>query len=576
MRSGGRSVCEDLEPAPVRFDGVHAMSFRQASSLRHAKAILAGLLVAVVAVAAADANPRQSRMRTPSVSAEPQSPVIILVSLKRQKLHVYDVNGEIATSRISSGMPGFDTPTGVFSLLEKNQFHVSNIYAGAPMPFMQRLTWSGIALHAGVVPGYRASHGCIRLPYSFARSLFGTTKLGSRVVVTGDETVPVAFDHPKLFKPLPRDVPPATVAINNEPQVASNDPVGDIANVARVIGVTPALAAAVAEHPLSEERRPATRAEADRMLTDRIVRLQSNMKAAERVRISATERAKLAVRAADEARTKLEEARRVVDPLRSQVSEAQKRQQNALRNFVAYMSAAYPSDASDTPALDNTEEQEGALEDEILDLTRAADAARESAARGEFEFAGLQAAFAAADAARSAALESVRQNQIKLRTVQADLINANKEIVRRLKPVSVFISTRTRKIIVRQGFENVIEADITVDPDATRIGTHVFTAMRFDPEDGDRFDWRLVSAHTPREGEVYDVKKKRNRREASPQSTSANVEMASIALDGITLPENVVAKVTELARPGASLIISDRDLPRNENGNGTEFVVLTR
>ncbi len=128
---------------------------------------------------------------------------MLLVSLRKQRVRVFDGYGEIANSRISSGQPGFDTPTGVFSILEKQVYHESNIYDGAPMPHMQRVTWSGIAFHAGVVPGYRASHGCIRLPASFARSLFNQTKVGARVVITNDEMSPVKFEDDLLFKPLP-------------------------------------------------------------------------------------------------------------------------------------------------------------------------------------------------------------------------------------------------------------------------------------------------------------------------------------------------------------------------------------
>ena len=91
--------------------------------------------------------------------------------------------------------PGHRTPTGVFSVIGKERWHRSNIYSGAPMPFMQRITWSGVAMHAGVVPGYPASHGCIRLPAGFAPQLFGMTKMGARVVVTPRDVEPVEFSH---------------------------------------------------------------------------------------------------------------------------------------------------------------------------------------------------------------------------------------------------------------------------------------------------------------------------------------------------------------------------------------------
>ena len=134
--------------------------------------------------------------------------MVLVVSLKQQKLDVYRGTSLVTTSQVSTGMPGHATKAGVFSILEKQKFHHSNIYSGAPMPFMNRITWSGTALHAGVVPGYPASHGCIRLPFSFAPKLFQITTVGDNVIVARDRPVPHVIDHPALFQPLP---PPALV-----------------------------------------------------------------------------------------------------------------------------------------------------------------------------------------------------------------------------------------------------------------------------------------------------------------------------------------------------------------------------
>src|SRR5262249_17209506 len=94
-------------------------------------------------------------------AVHPQMPLIINVSIARQRVTVYDANGLFAEAPVSTGMPGHPTPMGVFSVIQKDRYHHSNIYSGAPMPFMQRITWGGVALHAGVLPGYPASHGCI-------------------------------------------------------------------------------------------------------------------------------------------------------------------------------------------------------------------------------------------------------------------------------------------------------------------------------------------------------------------------------------------------------------------------------
>ena len=111
---------------------------------------------------------------------------------------VYDNGTPVAVSPISTGMPGHPTPMGIFSVIQKQRWHHSNLYSNAPMPYMQRITWSGVALHAGVVPGHPASHGCIRLPDRFALRLWGMTKVGARVIITRGTASPYEITHPRL------------------------------------------------------------------------------------------------------------------------------------------------------------------------------------------------------------------------------------------------------------------------------------------------------------------------------------------------------------------------------------------
>ncbi len=143
-----------------------------------------------------------------------QGPFEIIVSLARQQVALYGQDGFIARADISTGMPGHATPMGVFTVISKARWHESNIYSGAPMPYMQRITWSGIALHAGPRPGYPASHGCIRLPESFAIRLFHTTKVGTRVIVTRYPVEPVEILHPKLFVHRVIEAPTAAATDN--------------------------------------------------------------------------------------------------------------------------------------------------------------------------------------------------------------------------------------------------------------------------------------------------------------------------------------------------------------------------
>ncbi|RAI46120.1 L,D-transpeptidase [Rhodoplanes roseus] len=129
---------------------------------------------------------------------QPRGPLVVSVSIGEQRVRVYDAAGQIAEAPISSGTKAHPTLTGVFSVIQKDRYHYSNLYNNAPMPYMQRLTWSGTAMHTGALPGYPASHGCIRLPNSFATQLWGMTKLGTRVVVARTAVVPVEFSHPQL------------------------------------------------------------------------------------------------------------------------------------------------------------------------------------------------------------------------------------------------------------------------------------------------------------------------------------------------------------------------------------------
>jgi hypothetical protein len=131
----------------------------------------------------------------------PQGPLQVIVAIASQQIAIYGQDGFIARAPISTGMPAHPTPTGVFSVIAKARWHASNIYSRAPMPYMQRITWSGIALHAGPRPGYPASHGCIRLPQDFAIRLFQMTKIGTRVIVTRDAVAPIEITHPNLFVP---------------------------------------------------------------------------------------------------------------------------------------------------------------------------------------------------------------------------------------------------------------------------------------------------------------------------------------------------------------------------------------
>src|SRR6202045_933315 len=161
-------------------------------------------------------------------ASKPQGPLIISISIIQQKMRIYDANGFFAETPVSTGMPGHSTPMGVFSVIQKHKFHRSNIYSGAPMPYMQRITWSGVAMHAGVLPGRPASHGCIRMPMAFAVKMWNWTRMGARVVITPGEITPASFSHPLLASvrgappPMAADEPKSDAPISAKTDTAAD------------------------------------------------------------------------------------------------------------------------------------------------------------------------------------------------------------------------------------------------------------------------------------------------------------------------------------------------------------------
>ena len=167
----------------------------------------------------------------PEVS--PEGPVVVLVSLPDQVMYVYRNGVRIGRSTVSTGTAGHRTPTGVFTVLQKKVDHESSIYKGAKMPNMQRLTWTGIAMHAGQLPGYPASHGCVRLPEDFAAKLYTVTKLGTTVIIADNKSSPVNTTKPGLlFSGAATQAGPMPAGFTWTPEKAPNGPVSIIVSTA--------------------------------------------------------------------------------------------------------------------------------------------------------------------------------------------------------------------------------------------------------------------------------------------------------------------------------------------------------
>jgi hypothetical protein len=161
----------------------------------------------------------------------PSGPVLLVVNLKTQRATLFRNGVPIAASTVSTGRPGYSTPTGVFTVLQKHVEHYSSKYDNAPMPYMQRLTWGGIALHAGNLPGRPASHGCIRLPHGFAKLLYGVTKVGMTVVVADVEAIPKLAPTPELVSAgISTSLKNATIAWH--PERSASGPVSIVVSAA--------------------------------------------------------------------------------------------------------------------------------------------------------------------------------------------------------------------------------------------------------------------------------------------------------------------------------------------------------
>ena len=162
---------------------------------------LAAMAVLTALSSGAPTQARAAQIKEETASRTAGEPIMAIVSIKTQQVTFYDADGWILRAPVSTGIKGRETPAGVFALIEKDKDHHSTMYDDAWMPNMQRITWNGIALHGGPLPGYAASHGCIRMPYGFAEKLFDKTEIGMRVIIAPNDPVPVAFSHPALFVP---------------------------------------------------------------------------------------------------------------------------------------------------------------------------------------------------------------------------------------------------------------------------------------------------------------------------------------------------------------------------------------
>jgi len=226
----------------------------------------------VVALTAltADALATQARTAPSAEATAPRAagePIMAIVSIKSQQVTFYDADGWILRAPVSTGTEGRETPAGVFAIVERKPDHRSNMYDDAWMPHLQRITWNGIALHGGPLPGYAASHGCVRMPFRFAEKLFDKTRIGMRVIISPNDAAPVEFSHPALFVPKAEAI--AAASARAEPLAREAAEADRAAEEAKRTAATRARETASLTASLRKLKLLKTRADAELALADK-------------------------------------------------------------------------------------------------------------------------------------------------------------------------------------------------------------------------------------------------------------------------------------------------------------------
>jgi hypothetical protein len=427
-------------------------------------------------------------------------PLLAVVGLDTQRLSIYNSAGRLLQrSPVSTGQTGYETPAGIFSVVQKKADHNSNLYEDGNMPFMQRITWTGIAMHGGVLPGHPASHGCVRLPVDFARRLFDLTDVGMRVIIVPRDITLADFAHPHLPRSNAAGVELETRPANKSSRVAA-----DALQTLRSIASSKGAEAEAAQRKASEARRAATRT------SDAAAAAAKALRAAEGIHERADAQLKDAEKALDAARTGAK-------------PEAIKRAETAKDKAAARLAEV----------------------DKQLHTAKVQAQAKTDTVKASEDEA--KAAEAASDAAQDAATETKRKTL----------------------PISVFVSRKTQRFYLRQGYVPVFEGPITIQDHEKPLGTYVFTAFG---DANERVRWGLISMYADGNSKVAPepvAARKGEHREATP----ADVAGAKAALDRIAIPQEAIQRITDLVLPGSSLIVSDEGLSI-ETGKDTDFVIV--
>lgn len=478
------------------------------------------------------ARARQKLPDAPKETAKPVGPITIAISIENQTLKLYDQNGLFAESPVSTGMRGHSTPMGVFSVIQKNKYHRSNIYSGAPMPYMQRITWSGVAMHAGVLPGYPASHGCIRMPMNFAMRMWGWTRMGARVVIAPGEVSPSDISHPLLIARKPEIRPVA--ATTTPDKHAETTPKSDRSSI---------VEAAAHEKP---QLRLTSMSEGEPIRTaDASGALPQKSDAGDVVVAQRWDAGRDGSPAPEE---KTEGVKDGATPPKDGASSDGANKDDATKTDGSNAGAS-----GDKPADAKSDDKKSEAPKETLTETP-----KEASAETPKN-----------DKDQARATDPVAPANV------TPLLEGSAEFVGPVKPrsghLAVLVSRKENKIFVRQNFEPWFEAPVTIAASDRPLGTHVFT-VRADKADADALRWSVVSLPAPMHMEEAP---RRKRGEAPVVTAPAQPSSPKEALDRLTIPEETMQRIASAIAPGGSITVSDRGLG-DETGRGTDFIVPLR
>jgi lipoprotein-anchoring transpeptidase ErfK/SrfK len=507
-------------------------------------------------VSDATVSAKRKQKTEPIAERRAAGPLVVNVSLNRQRLTVYDAHGAIASSPVSSGRAGYATPAGVYTIVQKKRMHYSNLYASAPMPNMQRLTWSGVALHAGALPGYPASHGCIRLPHGFSKKLFGMTGMGTRVIVSRDPVVPVAIVHERLFTAAPPDDDVAAVPTPRETKVADAS------------GATGASddAAHAEPGPLSYRERRRIAGE----------KLNAEIRTAGYARLEKQIALAAAQRAAAPTRKPLVEARAEAERLDAHLHELEDSFASAERELADLTLPPEKAGKRKSKAMEPSKRiaKIATLEERLARLPSEIEATRIARQQAEEALANAERVAKEAEDRRTAAMQA-----LMLANAELERGLSKERAMRKLaeladRPVSVFISRAKQRLYVRQGYDDIFDVEVTFDRPDDPVGTHVFTALAV-AENKTDMTWSVASIPY---GPSRNAAKKKSRSLKAPEPVPAvnpARQTAAAALDRITIPEDARAEISDVMKPGSSIVISDLGIG-NETGAYTDFIVPLR